>query len=92
MVSLKQTIPLHTYETYEIMYSRMGYIQVKFVENSLWKIWKDMASLGRSYYFQLCFRLSYINFIYPFLKYIDPNREYKMHTGSYETASCEMSF
>ena len=35
MVSLKQTIPLHTYETYEIMYSRMGYIQVKFVENNL---------------------------------------------------------
>ena len=35
---------------FETKYSRMD--QVKFVEDSLWKIWSDMVCLGRSYHFR----------------------------------------
>ena len=37
--------------TYGTKYSRMD--QVKFVEDSLYKIWSDVVCLGRPYHFKL---------------------------------------
>ena len=45
--------------------------QVKFVEDSLFKIWSDMVCLSRPYHFKF-FKDSFTSFTWYILEYLDP--------------------
>ena len=66
---------------------------VKFVEDSLWKIWSDIICLGRPYSFK--FFKGYTNFAWSILEYLDPDivqveqqHDITFNNFSWDVANC----